>query len=117
VRYGPRYLLVGSRLTDDTYVLRAVLGGLNGQAREWSETAVILDDGSLQGLEHEVEMFRHLEHRRVKEWDDPNIVLAFIDRLSQNRHTEDVLKRADKEGRPAFIISSYPGDSSEKILP
>jgi hypothetical protein len=110
-------MVIGSRLTDDSLVLRCLLGGLNDQGRQWQEIIIILDDGSLQGLEHEVEGFRHLEHRRVKEWGDPNIVLAFIDRLSQNRHTEDVLKRADKEGRPAFIISSYPGDSSEKILP
>jgi hypothetical protein len=107
VSYGPKYLLVGSRLTDDTLLMRALLEGLNTQGRQWSEIIIILDDGSLQGLEHEVEGFRHLEHRRVRHWVRPNICIAFMDRLSHNRDTEKLLRRAESEGIPAFIVSTY----------
>jgi hypothetical protein len=105
--YGPKYLFCGSRLTDDTLLMRALLEGLNTQGRQWTETIIILDNGSLQGLEHEVDGFRHLEHRRVKDWVRPNIVIAFMDRLSQNRDTEKLLRVADSEGIPAFIVSAY----------
>ena len=104
---GPKYLLVGSRLTDDTLLLRALLEGLNTQARVWSETIIILDNGSLQGLEHEVGEFRYLEHRRVKDWVTPNICIAFMDRLSHNRDTEKLLRLAESEGVPAFVIGRY----------
>jgi hypothetical protein len=107
VTYGPKYLFCGSRLTDDTYLMRALLEGLNTMARQWSETIPILDDGSLPDLEYEVEMFRHLEYRRVKDWVRPNIVIAFMDRLSHNRDTEDLLRVAESEGVPAFIVSRY----------
>lgn len=110
VRYGPRYLISGSSLTDDKQLLRALLEGLNTQARQWSETITVLDDGSLQGLENEVAEFRHLAHRRFHEgWitTPPNIVVAFMDRLSQNRDTEQLLKRADSAGIPAYVISRY----------
>jgi hypothetical protein len=106
-RYGPKYLFCGSHLTDDTYILRCLLEGLNTQGRQWSETIIILDNGSLQGLEHEVVGFRHLEHRRVKDLGSPNIVIAFMDRLSHNRDTEKLLERAETQGIPAFVVSTY----------
>lgn len=115
MRYGPKYLLCGSRLTDDTLVLRAILEGLNTQARHWGESITIQDDGSLQGLEHEVEGFKYLQHRRVEEWSDPNIVLCFMDRMSHNRASERLLSVAATEHRPAFIISTH--DGGERILP
>lgn len=91
--------------------MRALLEGLNTQARQWTETITILDDGTLQGLEGEVSSFRYLEHRHVKQGARPNIVVAFIDRLSQNRETEKTLIRAESEGIPAFIISRYDGQN------
>jgi hypothetical protein len=106
-RYGPSYLLCGSTLTDDRNVLRILLEGLNTWARQWTEIVVILDDGSLQGLEGEVKEYRHLEYRRVKSWSAPNIVIAFMDRLSQNRDTEKTLRRAESEGVPAYTLSRY----------
>jgi hypothetical protein len=111
MRYGPRYLFAGSHLTDDTLVLRAILTGLNSQSREWQETIIILDDGTIQGLEDEVSSFRYLEHRHVKDWEKsrPNIVVAFMDRLSQNRETEKTLILAESQGIPAFVISRYGG--------
>lgn len=112
---GPSYLFCGSRLTDDTFLMRILLEGLNTQARHWGETIVIQDDGSLEGLAFEVEQFRYLAHRRVEEWEDPNIVVAFMDRLSMNRGTERLLRHSETEHRPAFIVSSYGG--GERILP
>jgi|SRR5215467_522106 len=109
---GPQYLLCGSRLTSDTLVLRLLLEGLNTWARQWSETITIQDDGSLEGLEHEVEMFRHLQHRRVKGWSHPNVVLAFMDRLQQSRATHGTLEVAKSHGVPAFIISDPVGNIS-----
>ena len=112
-RPGPKYLLCGSRLTDETLLIRALLEGLNTQARQWTETITILDDGSLQGLEGEVDSFRYLEHRRVRDWERsrPNIVLAFMDRLSHNRETEKTLIRAESQGIPAYVISRYDGEN------
>lgn len=104
---SPKYLLCGSRLTDDTYLLRVILEGLNTWGRQWSETLIILDDGSLDGLENEVDGFRCLEHRRYKDGAKPNIVIAFMDRLSQNRDTEKLLERVESDGIPAFIVSRY----------
>jgi hypothetical protein len=86
-----------------------ILEGLNTQARQWSETITIQDDSTLEGLEFEVEQFRHLAHRHVAKWEDPNIVIAFMDRLSHNRGTEYILALAQKERRPAFIVSTYGG--------
>jgi hypothetical protein len=83
------------------------LEGLNTQGRQWTETITILDDGSLQGLEGEVEPFRHLEHHRVEGRTKANIVVAFIDRLSHNRATEKTLRVAESQGIPAFIVSRY----------
>ena len=101
-------MLVGSRLSDDTYVLRLLLEGLNTWGRQWTETLVILDDGSLPGLEQEVAEFRHLEHRRVNDWvDGTNIVIAFMDRLSHNRDVEALLRRAESEGVAAYVVSRY----------
>lgn len=114
---GPQYLFCGSRLTDDTFIIRILLEGLNTQARVWSETITIQDDGSLDGLEHEVEAFRHLQRRKVREWSDPNIVIAFMDRLSMNRHTEETLKQAQENQRPAFVVSNYVRDQAGNFLP
>ena len=85
---GPQYLFCGSRLTDDTFVLRILLEGLNTQARHWQEVITIQDDGSLTGLKFEVEQFKYLHYEIVEGWEDPNIVIAFMDRLSHNRGTE-----------------------------
>lgn len=105
---GPKYLFCGSRLTDDTYILRCILEGLNTQGRQWSETLTILDDGSLQDLGEEVSFFRHLERRHVSGLEiRPNIVIAFMDRLSQNRDTEKLLRLAESQGIPAFVVSTY----------
>jgi len=103
---GPQYLFCGSRLTDDTFVLRILLEGLNTQARHWQEIITIQDDGSLEGLENEVSSFKYLQHRVAVDWEDPNIVIAFMDRLSHNRGTEQTLREAAEAGRPAFVISS-----------
>jgi glycogen synthase len=105
--YGPKYFLCGSSLTDDKQLLRAILEGLNTQARQWSETIVILDNGSLRGLEHEIEEFRHLEYRRVLILGEPNIVIAFMDRLSHNRDIEKTLELAETAGIPTYVISRY----------
>jgi hypothetical protein len=105
---GPKYLFCGSRLTDDTLLLRLLLEGLDHWAFQWSEIITILDDGSLQGLEGEVAEFRHLTHRRAYLGETvTNIVIAFMDRLSQNRDTEETLRLAESEGIPAFIISRF----------
>lgn len=104
-RDGPQYLFAGSRLTDDTLILRAILEGLNTQGRHWSETITIQDDGSLEGLEHEVEGFKYLRHRRVDGWRDPNIVIVFMDCMSHNRASERLLSVAATHGRPAFVVS------------
>jgi hypothetical protein len=110
---GPRYLICGSSLTtaDTTPLLRLILEGLNTQARQWSETITVLDDLSLPGLEGEVEDFRHLEHRRfdvnLSTLTMPNIVIAFMNRLSHNRDTEQLLRHAESQGIPAFCISTY----------
>jgi murein endopeptidase len=114
---GPKYLLCGSRLTSDTCIRRVILEGLNTQARVWSETITIQDDGSLQGLEHEVEQFRHLKYVRTRTWSDPNVVIAFIDRLSMKRATQRTLDYAIQEGRPVFIVSDYIKDGSGNFLP
>jgi|SRR6516164_9046647 hypothetical protein len=103
---GPQYLFCGSRLTSDTLILRLLLTGLNSQAREWSEVITIQDNGTLEGLEHEVSMFRHLKHQEVGEWSDPNVVLCFMDRMSMNRGTERLLQRAETEKRPWFVIGN-----------
>jgi len=112
---GPQYLLCGSRLTDDTYVLRLLLEGLNTWARQLSETITIQDNGSLTGRENEGEEFRYLAYRKVGEWEDPNVIFCFLDRLSQNRAAERLLQRAETEHRPAFIVSTYRG--RETIIP
>ena len=114
-RPGPQYLFCGSRLTDDKVILRLMLEGLNTQARQWGETITIQDDGSLEGLEFEVETFKYLAHRPVSRWADPNVVIAFMDRLSMNRGTERLLAVAEKERRAVVIVSNYGG--GEKILP
>ena len=103
---GPQYLFCGSRLTDDTFVLRILLEGLNTQARHWQEIITIQDDGSLEGLENEVSSFKYLQHRVAVDWEDPNIVIAFMDRPHHNRSTEQTLREATEAGRPAFVISS-----------
>lgn len=103
---GPQYLFIGSRLSGDALVLRALLEGLNTQGRHWNEVITIQDDGSLEGLEHEVEGFKYLEHRRVYSWQDPNIVIAFQDRMSHNRRTQRTLAEAQENHRPWFIIGS-----------
>ena len=104
-----KYLFCGSVLTDDYNVLRIFLEGLNTWGRVWRENVVVLDDGSLPGLEGEVAEFRHLEHRHVDGWADrhPNIVIAFMDRLSHNRETEQLLRRAESAGIPAYVIGRY----------
>jgi len=102
---GPQYLFCGSRLTDDTYVLRLLLEGLNTWARQWQERIFIQDDGSLRDLEFEVEQFKYIHHRRVDGWEDPNVVFCFMDRMSHNRASERLLAVAAKHHRPAFIIS------------
>jgi len=109
MRTGPKYLICGSRLSDDLVLLRALLEGLNTEGRQWSETIVIMDDGTLPGLEGEVRDFKHLEHRRVKQnWrTPPNIVIAVMDRLTQNRDTEKTLIRAESQGIPAYVLSRY----------
>lgn len=103
---GPQYLFCGSRLTDDTFVLRLMLEGLNTWSRQWSETITIQDNGTLEGLEFEVEQFKYLQHRRVDGWEDPNIVIAFMDRMSHNRATERLLAVAEENLRPWFVIGS-----------
>lgn len=103
---GPQYLLCGSRLTSDTLLLRVILEGLNTQARHWGETIIIQDDGSLVDLQFEVEQFKYLRHRRVYEWRDPNIVIAFMDRMSHNRATERLLAVADENGRPWYVVGN-----------
>jgi hypothetical protein len=107
-RYGPTYLFLGSRLSDDTYMLRMVLEGLNRWAFEWQETLVIADNGSLDNLEREVGMFKNLEHRKVSELKNPrpNMVIGFLDRLSHNRETERWIRAARQLGIPAFVIST-----------
>jgi hypothetical protein len=106
LRYGPKYLLTGSRLTDDTYLLRALLNGLNSWGREWGETLVVLDNGSLDGLENEVEAFRCLEHRKVDGVGNPNMVIAFMDRMSESRKTEEQLRDAASRSIPVFVIGN-----------
>ena len=106
MKSGPQYLFCGSRLTDDTHVMRLLLEGLNTWSRQWSETITIQDNGSLEGLENEVSMFKYLQHRVVNRWEDPNIVIAFMDRPHHNRSTEQTLREATEAGRPAFVISS-----------
>jgi len=100
-------LLAGSRQGHDTLILRALLEGLNTQGRQWNETIVICDDGSLEGLEHEVSDFKYLEHQRVKDWPEPNIVICFMDRLSHNRASERLLSVAATKGVPAFLVTNY----------
>jgi hypothetical protein len=102
---GPQYLFCGSRLTDDTFVLRLMLEGLNTWARQWGETITIQGNDSLTDLEYEVEQFKHLQYRQVDEWSDPNIVICFMDRMSDNRTSERLLAAADEHGRPWFIVS------------
>ena len=111
-RKGPEYLFCGSRLTDDTFVMRILLEGLNTQARQWTETITIQDDGSLEGLEYEVSMFKYLAYRRIPggSWADPNVVLAFVDRMTHNRATERLLQQAEREKRPWFVIGSTGGN-------
>lgn len=106
MRTGPQYLFIGSRLTSDTFVLRLFLEGLNTWSRQWQETIVIQDNGSLEGLEFEVEQFKYLQHRRVDGWEDPNIVVCFQDRMSHNRASERLLAVAQENGRPWFVIGS-----------
>lgn len=113
---GPKYRICGSRLTGDTLILRAILTGLNSQAREWQEVITIQDDGTLEGLEHEVDGFKHLQRRRVEGWSDPNVIIAFMDRLSHNQDTAQLLIAADSHSRPAFVVSTYQGGSG-RILP
>lgn len=110
-RRGPQYLICGSRLSCDTLVLRAMLEGLNTQGRHWGEVIVIQDDGSLRDLEHEVDGFKYLEHRRVDGWEDPNVVLCFMDRMSHNRASEQLLETAKAHHRPWFVI----GGAEERI--
>jgi hypothetical protein len=86
--------------------MRLLLEGLNTWSRQWSETITIQDNGSLEGLENEVSMFKYLQHRVVNRWEDPNIVIAFMDRPHHNRSTEQTLREATEAGRPAFVISS-----------
>lgn len=108
MRYGPRYLLIGSRLVDDTYMLRTFLNGLNSYGREWSETLIIEGNGSVEDLDLEVEPFRHLEYRKVTEIHTPNMVIAFLDHLRQNRQTDEWLQKAVSAGIPTFVVGSYP---------
>lgn len=105
MRYGPKYLFLGSRLDDDTFILRAILSGLNAQAREWSETIVIMDNGTVPGLDYEVEQYRWLEHRPTKSWERANIVIAFMDNMRHCRENEDWLRKAKEAGIPTFIVS------------
>jgi hypothetical protein len=91
-------------------MLRAILAGLNAQAREWSETTVILDNGTLPNLEDEVENYRHLEYRRVREWTKANILMAFVDDMRHCRGNEEWLKQAKAAGIPTFVISSSHTD-------
>ena len=109
--YGPKYLICGSRLSDDRHILRCLLEGLQSQGRQWQEIITIMDNGSLQGLGTEVEPYRFLEHRRVEGLGKPNVVLAFMDRLSHNRDTENLLILAETQGIPAFVISRYDGQN------
>jgi len=106
VTSGPTYLFCGSRLTDDTFIMRILLEGLNTQARQWQETITIQDDGTLEGLDYEVSMFKYLAYHRVKEWSDPNVVIAFMDRLSHNRATERTLEAASQHQRPWFVVGT-----------
>jgi len=87
--------------------MRILLEGLNTQARQWQEMITIQDDGTLNDLEYEVETFKYLRYERVEEWSDPNVVFAFIDRMSHNRATEATLARATEAHRAAFIFSVY----------
>lgn len=103
---GPQYLLIGSRLTGDTLMLRLILEGLNTQARHWQEVITVQDNGSLEGLDYEVEQFKYLKHRLVDEWEDPNVVICFQDRMSHNRASERWLAVADENKRPWFIVGS-----------
>jgi hypothetical protein len=107
VRYGPKYLLIGTSLYTDTLVLRALLEGLSTQGRHWQEIITILGNGSVGGLEHEVEGHKFLEYLYVKSWTECNIVIAFMDDLRHNRQTQEWLERATGDGIPAFVISTY----------
>jgi hypothetical protein len=109
--YGPRYLILGSCLDDDTYVLRLTLAGLNAMAREWGEIITILDNGTFPGLEHEVESFRHLERQRVKSWAKCNVVLCFMDSLRHARENQLWLDRAKEEGVMSYVIQTYASQS------
>jgi hypothetical protein len=101
---GPQYLFCGSHLTDDTFVLRLMLEGLNTWARQWGEVITIQDNGTLENLEDEVAQFRYLQHRVVDGWADPNVVLCFMDRMSHNRGSERLLAVAAENSRPWFVI-------------
>ena len=103
---GPSYLLLGSRLTDDTYMLRVVLEGLNTYGRQWKETLTILDNGSLGNLKNEVDQYRMLEHKKTDVIGKPNIVIAFQDRAHHNRTTENWVAEARRRGIPTFIVST-----------
>jgi hypothetical protein len=117
VRQGPQYLFCGSRLTDDTYVLRLLLEGLNTWGRQWQETITVQDNGTLEGLEFEVEQFKYLQHRQVGEWEDPNVVFCFMDRMSMNRASERLLSVAEKNGRPWFVIGSADDRGGDSPAP
>jgi len=104
---GPSYLFIGSRLTDDTYMLRTILEGLNTYGRQWEETLTILDNGTLQNLDKEVEQFRMLEHKKTEVIGKPNIVIAFQDRAHHNHLTDNWIKESRRRGIPTFVVSTY----------
>jgi hypothetical protein len=106
MRQGPQYLFCGSRLTDDTFMLRLLLEGLNTWSRQWQETITIQDDGTLTDLEFEVNQFKYLAHLPVEGWADPNVVVAFMDRMSHNRATEATLKTAQEWHRAWFVVGN-----------
>jgi hypothetical protein len=105
---GPVYMVVGSRLTDDTLLLRCLLEGLNAWSRQWGEDLVIADNGSVRDLDYEVTLFKYLRHWPVQSLEQagPNIVVAFMDYLHQNGNTVQLLKDAKLAGIPAFVISN-----------
>jgi hypothetical protein len=104
---GPRYLFLGTPLDTDLYMPRLVLESLNTWARQWNEELTILDNGTMPGLEHEVDHFKYLTRRQVRSWTRANIVFAFMDRLEHDRHVQDWLNQASWAGIPVYWVSTY----------
>lgn len=128
---GPRYLFCGSRKYRDPYVIRLLIAGLHTWGKIHKEPIVIIhgdapgadtlaDEATKEWANVSAEKYPAdwnsydraagpIRNQQMLDEGKPSIVFAFSDDFKNSKGTRDMVRRANANGLPVYLIRRYKG--------